>query len=70
VSIATVFRHNNSFVDNRLRIHSDDVIQGQQPDYATVTYLKGGGTGFFSHIDFGSHWKKATLKFTKGKAGS
>jgi len=69
VSIATVFRHNNSFVDNQLRIHSDDVIQGQQPDYATVTYLKGGGsgTGFFSHIDFGSHWKKGDPKVHKGK---
>lgn len=53
--IATYARYNSPTTDTSFRIHSDGLINGEQPDVAAVLYLTTGrtGTGLFTHQTYG-----------------
>lgn len=60
LSIIELFcRYNSPGVDTSFRIHSDGLIQGLEPDVASVLYLTTGhtGTGLFEHPEHGTGGK-------------
>lgn len=60
LSIIEMFaRYNSPGVDTGFRIHSDGLIQGLEPDVASVLYLTTGhtGTGLFEHPEHGTGGK-------------
>jgi hypothetical protein len=54
-AIATFARINDENLDFRFRVHSDGIIQGEQPTVAAVYYIESGGSGtaLMSHPDHG-----------------
>lgn len=60
LSIIEMFcRYNSPTLDTSFRIHSDGLIQGLEPDVASVLYLTTGptGTGLFEHPEHGTGGK-------------
>jgi hypothetical protein len=53
--IATFARLNDTELDNTFRIHSDGLVQGQQPTVAAVYYIENGGSGtaLMTHEEYG-----------------
>lgn len=54
--VAIYCRYNSSALDTTFRVHSDGLIQGQQPTIASVLYLTTGNTGtaLYTHPEHGS----------------
>lgn len=54
-AVATFARYNSPDMDTSFRIHSDGLINGEQPDVACVLYLTTGnnGTALFTHEKYG-----------------
>lgn len=55
--LATFCRYNSPKADTSFRIHSDGVINDEQPTLAVVYYVNSGktGTALFVHEEYGTH---------------
>lgn len=70
LSIVEMFcRYNSPDLDTSFRIHSDGLIQGLEPDVASVLYLTTGstGTGLFEHPEHGTEGRGMIFREDDGQ---